>query len=186
LPKEQDSGALSRSQAEANNPVSDSASSTSSDVSTTASLNGNSSSLQSVHGISNSSADNSQSTPRARQGNSTLQDPTLELQAGSQNQRPQVLTRVSQGHLRELPGIDVMQAEMWPRLLGGAKRKQRWLVLGRPRFMTCTMWVVPNTLRFGAMDAVVESNPLCSFLISPSFFFLLFSKLSIFVNAMYV
>jgi hypothetical protein len=75
-------GALSRSQTEANNPVSDSASSTSSDVSTTASLNGSSNSLQSVHGISNSSADNSQSTPRARQGNSTLQDPTLELQAG--------------------------------------------------------------------------------------------------------
>jgi len=75
-------GALSRSQAEANNPVSNSASSTSSDVSTTASLNGSNSSLQSVHGISSSSADNSQSTPRARQGNSTLQDPTLELQAG--------------------------------------------------------------------------------------------------------
>jgi hypothetical protein len=82
LPNEQDSGALSRSQAEANNPVPDSASSTSSDVSTTASLNGSSSSLQSVHGISSSSADYSQSTPRARQGNSTLQDPTLELQAG--------------------------------------------------------------------------------------------------------
>jgi hypothetical protein len=75
-------GALLRSQAEANNHVSDSASSTSSDVSTTASLNGSSNSLQSVHGISNSSADNSQSTPRMRQGNSTLQDPTLELQAG--------------------------------------------------------------------------------------------------------
>ena len=28
---------------------------------------------------------------------------------------------------------------LWPRPLGGAKRKQRWLVLGRPRFMTCTM-----------------------------------------------
>jgi hypothetical protein len=82
LPNEQDSGALSRSQAEANNPMSDSASSTSSDVSTTASLNGSSSSLQSVHGISSNSADNSQSTPRVRQGNSTLQDPTLELQAG--------------------------------------------------------------------------------------------------------
>ncbi|CAM6072187.1 unnamed protein product [Sphagnum tenellum] len=69
---------------------------------------------------------------------------------------------------------------LWPRPLGGAKRKQRWLVPGRPRFMTCTMcrWVVPNTLRFGAMDAVVESNPLCSFPISPSFFFLFFSKLS--------
>jgi hypothetical protein len=25
------------------------------------------------------------------------------------------------------------------RPLGGAKRKQRWLVLGRPKFMTCTM-----------------------------------------------
>jgi len=37
---------------------------------------------------------------------------------------------------------------------------------------------VPNTLRFGAMDVVVESNPLCSFPISPSFFFLFFSKLS--------
>jgi hypothetical protein len=59
-------GAMSRSQAEANNPVSDSASSTSSDVSTTASLNGSSSSLQSVHGISSSSADNSQSTPRTQ------------------------------------------------------------------------------------------------------------------------
>ncbi len=53
---------MSRSQAEANNPVSDSASSTSSDVSTT----GSSSSLQSVHGISSSSADNSQSTPRTQ------------------------------------------------------------------------------------------------------------------------
>ncbi|CAM6060347.1 unnamed protein product [Sphagnum tenellum] len=83
-------GALSRSQAEANNPVSDSASSASSDVSTTASLKGSSSSLQSIHGINNSNADNSQSTPRARQGNSTLQDPTLELQAG----------------------IDIMQAEL--------------------------------------------------------------------------
>ncbi|CAK9869214.1 unnamed protein product [Sphagnum jensenii] len=63
LPNEQDSGgAMSRSQAEANNPVSDSASSTSSDVSTT----GSSSSLQSVHGISSSSADNSQSTPRTQ------------------------------------------------------------------------------------------------------------------------
>ncbi|KAH9530502.1 hypothetical protein CY35_20G006300 [Sphagnum magellanicum] len=68
---------------------------------------------------------------------------------------------------------------LWPRPLGGAKRKHRWLVPGRPRFMTCTMcrWVVPNTLRFGAMDAVVESNPLCSFPISPSFFFLFFAKL---------
>ncbi|CAK9271127.1 unnamed protein product [Sphagnum jensenii] len=84
LPNEQDSGALSRFEAKANNPVSDSASSTSSDVSTTASLNGSSSSLQSVHGISSSSADNSQSTPPSRQGNSTLQDPTLELQAGEQ------------------------------------------------------------------------------------------------------
>ncbi len=65
-------GALSRYQAEANNPMSDSASWTSSNVSTTASLNGSSSSLQSVHGISSSSADNSQSTPRARQGNSTV------------------------------------------------------------------------------------------------------------------
>ncbi|CAM6010511.1 unnamed protein product [Sphagnum balticum] len=79
---------------------------------------------------------------------------------------------------------------LWPRPLGGAKRKQRWLVPGRPRFMTCTMcrWVVPNTLRFGAMDAVVESNPFCSFPISPSFFFLFFSKLSSFfiyhVNAL--
>ncbi len=36
---------------------------------------------------------------------------------------------------------------------------------------------MPNTLRFGAMDAIVESNPLCSFPISP-FFFLFFSKLS--------
>jgi hypothetical protein len=62
--------------------VSDSASSTSSDVSTTASLNGSRSSLQSVHGISSNSADNFQSTPRARQGNSTLQNPTLELQVG--------------------------------------------------------------------------------------------------------
>jgi len=41
-----------------------------------------SSSLQSVHGISSSNVDNSQSTPRARQRNSTLQDPTLELQTG--------------------------------------------------------------------------------------------------------
>ncbi len=75
-------GALSRSQTEPNNPVSDSASSTSSNVNTTTSLNGSYSSLQSAHGISSSNADNSQSTPRARQGNSTLQDPTLELQAG--------------------------------------------------------------------------------------------------------
>ncbi|CAM6029039.1 unnamed protein product [Sphagnum balticum] len=44
--------------------------------------------------------------------------------------------------------------------------------------MVSCRWVVPNTLKFGAMDAVVESNPLCSFPISPSFFFLFFSKLS--------
>ncbi|CAK9872466.1 unnamed protein product [Sphagnum jensenii] len=44
--------------------------------------------------------------------------------------------------------------------------------------MVSCRWVVPNMLRFGAIDAVVESNPLCSFPISPSFFFLFFSKLS--------
>jgi len=52
-----------------------------------------------------------------------------------------------------------------------------WNIASYSKMVSCR-WVVPNTLRFGAMDAVVESNPLCSFPISPSFFFLFFSKLS--------
>ncbi len=51
-----------------------------------------------------------------------------------------------------------------------------WNVASSSKMVSCR-WVVPNTLRFGAMDAVVESNPLCSVPISPSFFYS-FSKLS--------
>ncbi|CAM6051460.1 unnamed protein product [Sphagnum compactum] len=48
--------------------------------------------------------------------------------------------------------------------------------------MVSSKWVVPNTLRFGAMDAVVESNPLCSVPISSSLFFLFFFKIIKFLN----
>ncbi len=56
-----------------------------------------------------------------------------------------------------------------------------WNITSYSKMVSCR-WVVPNTLRFGAMDVVVDSNPLCSIPISPSFFFLFFFKIVKFLN----